>query len=132
MLLSQRRDPGKDSRIGHNIPIALMWMVGPWNFVINTPVIQNVEKGVDCWVEIQKNVLWETFEISVIQDHKFGDDDVVDVDESEWNVNAVAEDGCHQNGDGACQHVILIGFWRYSRSQDYNHMLFRKFQSSLR
>ena len=74
----------------------------------DTPIIQNVQKWVNCRVEIQKNLLRKTFEIFVIEEDKFGDGNIANVDESEAYVDGVTEDRGHHNGDSTRQHVVLV------------------------
>ena len=74
----------------------------------DTPIIQNIQKWVNCRVEIQKNLLRKTFEIFVIEEDKFGDGNIANVNESEAYVNRITEDRGHHNGNSKRQHFIPL------------------------
>ena len=53
-------------------------------------------------------MLCEALEVPVVEEDEARDSDVAYVDESEANVDRVAEDGSQHDGQSACQHVILV------------------------
>ena len=74
----------------------------------DTPIIQNIQKWVNCRVEIQKNLLRKTFEIFVIEEDKFGDGNIANVNESEAYVNRITEDRGRHNRNSKRQHFIPL------------------------
>ena len=61
--------------------------------LLNTAVVEDVEEGIYCRIQVQQDLFCKAFEVSVVEEDEARDGDVADVDESETDVDGVAENG---------------------------------------